>query len=536
VRQGKANLPEDLHKVSIRTARSVIVLTDPAESRQEQDAKTLRVLLALQAEESAKTRHVVVQCCLPTNKQVLQDFGGANTEVVVVDDYVGGLLVQCSRRTGIASIFSEIFGFDGDEIYIKKIPETVGKTFDEVMFSTSDATLLGVMTADAGKGEKGRTTKLLPEGDYVIKPDDEMIYFSANDNLPKTRAKPVYDAPARRMAYGHLPQHRKIKASTKTEVIWILGWNAMGGTLLSELDSMVGPGSEVHIYSPTPIEEREEFLKIDQEHRPNHQVQNLRLKHHEGKLGDRHALEELALTLPFQGSAYLEKQIMDGGKSDPVSCVFVLAEQEAGSPDRADEKTLSLLVLLQHILFSLNLEAFPVIIPETMCRETDEMCLAAGCQDYISSQRIVSRVLSAVAWTPSLNTLMMNILEDKVAYFTIGPLTSYILDDPGWSKEERARRIKDLFKNKEVNFFECQAVARNLNEIVIGWTREGAVAEDFPWTQEKRAQQAKRQGLSQLRINGFANIWEINPQDKFKKRRWLGRDRLLFISKHFVAV
>ena len=52
---------------------------------------------------------------------------------VVAHDIIGRLMIQCARQSGLAFVFSHIFQFDGNEIYIKEWPELVGRHFEQVL-------------------------------------------------------------------------------------------------------------------------------------------------------------------------------------------------------------------------------------------------------------------------------------------------------------------------------------------------------------------------------------------------------------------
>ena len=51
---------------------------------------------------------------------------------VVAHDIIGRLMIQCARQPGLAFVFSHIFQFDGNEIYIKEWPQLVGRHFEQV--------------------------------------------------------------------------------------------------------------------------------------------------------------------------------------------------------------------------------------------------------------------------------------------------------------------------------------------------------------------------------------------------------------------
>ena len=61
---------------------------------------------------------------------------------VVAHDIIGRLMIQCARQPGLAYVFSHIFEFDGNEIYIKEWPELVGKHFRDALFRFEDASII----------------------------------------------------------------------------------------------------------------------------------------------------------------------------------------------------------------------------------------------------------------------------------------------------------------------------------------------------------------------------------------------------------
>ena len=68
---------------------------------------------------------------------------------VVAHDIIGRLMIQCARQPGLAYVFSHIFEFDGNEIYIKEWPELVGKHFRDALFRFEDAVAVGIRRAEA---------------------------------------------------------------------------------------------------------------------------------------------------------------------------------------------------------------------------------------------------------------------------------------------------------------------------------------------------------------------------------------------------
>jgi len=200
--------------------------------------------------------------------------------------------------------------------------------------------------------------------------------------------------------------------------------------------------------------------------------------------------------------------------------IFVLVDSTlADSADEADGKMLSVLVQLQHMLLDSGASEFPPIIPEMHCRETEEMCLLAGCQDFVGSQRLVSRILASVCWEPKMNRLYNHLLSDQGCHFTIKGLHAYMTQD-----DDGAARL-------QVSFYEVMARWQKCGDWLIGWTREGSV-ESVTWTKWERAEQAREHGLNHLRVQGLHDCWALNPQNKSQARPWTPKDRLIVLSHH----
>ena len=55
--------------------------------------------------------------------------------VVQTGDAIARIIVNTCRQHGLSEVLTELFDFGGDEMYIEKIPEFVGKTFKEAVVS-----------------------------------------------------------------------------------------------------------------------------------------------------------------------------------------------------------------------------------------------------------------------------------------------------------------------------------------------------------------------------------------------------------------
>eukprot|EP00928_Gymnodinium_smaydae_P091455 TRINITY_DN75164_c0_g1_i1.p1 TRINITY_DN75164_c0_g1~~TRINITY_DN75164_c0_g1_i1.p1 ORF type:complete len:809 (+),score=70.47 TRINITY_DN75164_c0_g1_i1:57-2483(+) len=500
VRWGQPHLERDLHKVCAGSAHTLIVLTDDECPREERDSKTLQTLLMAGARTIGNHTTLVVQASLVHNRDLLQDFGGPQTEVVTADDYVGQLLVQCSRCHGLGSMLREFFVSTENRLCVHSIPELIGKTFQDAVFTIPNAVLIGVATCHGAL--------LLPTPDLELAEGDEVIAVSPGGCKPEVLSDPCFCAQSylrneRMLASEQWRRQNYSTAGPVKELLLMLGWNDLAATMLYELDNIVGKGSEIQIFSPTAAADRERFLDEDCWQR-NYTYRNIKVVHVEGALGNRCHLERLPL--------------------QHVDAIYVLAEASAvGSPEDADGKTLSLLVQLRHILLGLDMARFPPIVPEIRCSYSERACVVAGVRDFIGSQRLVSKMIASVSVQPVLNQVYKEIMSAQSCSFVISPLARYYAMPPGLSEDEKEHRLP-----KFVTFYEVMARALSLGDVVLGWTIPTSSSALMAWTREAQARQAKACGLREK--HEVNTCWEINPKNKMQKRAWRPQDRLVILS------
>jgi hypothetical protein len=112
------------------------------------------------------------------------------------------------------------------------VPALAGKTYKEALVSFNEASIIGLAHADG-------TVALNPKGTTKLKANDKVIAVAADDD------KVVYTGPTDLVV--------KLKAvaskipARKPEHMLVIGWSAMGRTILEELAPFMVKGSTVHI-------------------------------------------------------------------------------------------------------------------------------------------------------------------------------------------------------------------------------------------------------------------------------------------------
>ena len=70
---------------------------------------------------------------------------------------VARLIVQTSRQSGAAAVYTELFDFDGDEIYFLEYTGSAGKTYGEAQLAFEKATVIGLVDDGVPSSTRRRT-------------------------------------------------------------------------------------------------------------------------------------------------------------------------------------------------------------------------------------------------------------------------------------------------------------------------------------------------------------------------------------------
>ena len=144
LRSGSPVLVQDLAKVSAEKARATLILAAPGDP-DVADAHTLRCVLAMQSLNYI-SGHIVAEMRDLDNEPLVRLVGGDVIETVTSHDVLGRLILMSAREPGLASVYSTVLGFDGDEFYAQNWPVLDGLKFSEAAFRFPAAIPIGVRT------------------------------------------------------------------------------------------------------------------------------------------------------------------------------------------------------------------------------------------------------------------------------------------------------------------------------------------------------------------------------------------------------
>jgi voltage-gated potassium channel Kch len=386
---------DDLELVNPHEARSIIVL--PPEGG-DADSRVIKTILALTNNPNRRKEpyHIVSRMRESENMGVARMVGGAEVELVPVDDLIARITAQTCRQSGLSVVYSDLLDFGGDEIYFAREPRLVGSTFAEILTAYEECSVIGLR-----KGN-GRI-ELSPPAETEITADDALILVAEDDSAIalSDNPDPVIDADAIRK-----PRPRR-EAPERTLV---LGWNDRAPTMIAQLDRYVPPGSEVTVVGPEGAGLPTRFDELA------YQTVNAR----PGNTTDRRTLD--ALDVPSYDH------------------VIVLSYFE-GPGDDADSRTLVSLLHLREIAERSG-RSFS-IVSEMLDDRNRELAEIARADDFIVSDRLVSLMMCQVSENREYAAVFEELIDPEGPELYLKPADEYV--EPGialnfYTVVEAARR------------------------------------------------------------------------------------------------
>ncbi|ONK78617.1 uncharacterized protein A4U43_C02F20690 [Asparagus officinalis] len=472
-RSGSPLILADLKKVSVSTARAVVVLAEDGNADLS-DARALRTVLSLNGVKEGLRGHIVVELSDLDNEVLVKLVGGDIVETVVAHDVIGRLMIQCARQPGLAQIWEDILGFENCEFYIKRWPQLEGMQFEDILISFPDAIPCGIKVASCG----GKII-LNPDDSYVLQEGDEVLVIAEDDDSYAPTTLPM-------VCGGYLPKDFIVPKSH--ERILLCGWRRDMENIIMVLDAFLAPDSELWMFNDVPENERER--KLVDGGLDFSRLENITLVNREGNAVIRRHLESLPL--------------------ESFDSILILADESVeDSAIQADSRSLATLLLIRDIqakrlpyketlISHVHRGNFSqgswigemqqasdrsVIICEILDPRTKNLLSVSKISDYVLSNELVSMALAMVAEDRQINDVLEELFAEEGNELQIRPADIYLREE------------------EELNFYEIILRARQRKEIVIGYRFEN----------EEQA--------------------VINPPNKEVRRKWSAKDVFVVIAE-----
>lgn len=419
----RSGLPSHLHslkKVNASKAKSIIILNPAGSEESEEgksvgDAKVLKSIMALVALSGEfGLPPVVAELHGLENRNIASDL---SESIQVMDErsILSKLLVQTSRTSGLAIVYSNLVGFEGNEIYFYK-PKNGwrGLNYSEISFRFKESVPLGFRKIS---GE----IVLNPDPQYLPENEEDAIILAEDDSKIKFDDKPVIVTAA--LSYPNTSLSRPIDKQL------IIGWNSKSKIIVDEYAKFSSPDSQIDLL----INESNEEIKTT--------LAKLKTKYPQIKL------RSLVANLSQEG-------ILEKLSPEQYDSVIFLAEEKENI-EEVDARTISLLLRFRQYFKKKQLsggkKAETQLITEIMNSENTELVLETGVKDFLISNQFVSKMMAQVSQEPDVMRVYESLFDPEGSEIYLKPAYLYFEDFP-----------------KRVNFADCMYAAQQRKETCFG--------------------------------------------------------------------
>ncbi|HEX8220514.1 MAG TPA: NAD-binding protein [Chloroflexia bacterium] len=396
----------DLNIVNPQDSRSIIVL---APENEDPDSEVIKSVLAItkNPRRRAEPYHIVAQIRDARNMDAARLVGGGETQFIDVGDAVARLIAQTCRQVGLSTVYTDLLSFEGDEIYTRKEPALVGKSFGEALPAFEKSTVLGLL--------RGDQVRLNPPMDTRIDAGDQIIAIAEDDNTISYSGERGMD-----LDTGALRDI--VTVEPVPERTLILGWNWRATKIICELDHYVAPGSLLTVLSNVRAAQEDVNAHCEQ-------VRNQRVEVHVGDTTSRARLESL--------------------KVETYDHVIVLAYSDTLDPQRADARTLITMLHLRDIREKSGKEFS--IVSEMQDIRNKDLAQVARADDLIVSDRLISLMTAQICENRHLKDVFADIFNSGGNEIYIKPASEYVR--PG----------------STVDFYAIVEAARRCGQVAMGY-------------------------------------------------------------------
>ena len=586
VRTGSYSTISKLELSKAHLAKSIIVQAASGDS-DKADSLVLRTILSLKGMPVPCKGYIVAEMRDIDNQMLVKTVGGDNIETIVSHDIIGRLMIKSARVPGLAEVYESVLGFDGCEFYMENWPELTGmrwadlyKVFEclkgkqyeggaipmgihrskvtehdleeEKKQEFANKAKAGFLASSKKKplliGKKEHKMEdwqkanvmLNPDADTVIMEGDEIIVLAADDDSYTVDMKALNSMQSLNKQASML-QEDDIAEQEKPELILMCGWRRDLDDIIVLLNELAPAGSELHMLSTVPLEERNGKLEdggllmedaeknevCEQSHstvgEPAHNYTlrkdldakgkpGLKLVHWYGNAAVRRHLREVEMHILRRNGETDEKKMDGMGALCNFDSVLILADESLeAEPMNSDSHVLASLLLIRelqreysrvrqknsfqtsmHHVFGrakmLDQDCIitcEILDPRTRGIISNNDAISAA-SDYILSTHIVSKVLAMVAERKEIYDVLNSLLGPNGAEITLLPVYEY------------ARRPTRL------SFRELQARVAHKGGILLGF--------------------------QQFSDQNVAGELVLSPKDVTSKRLWLPTDSLITLQ------
>jgi hypothetical protein len=405
-RTGDVTNPADLQRANVTGAKSIIIL-DADESG---DATVVSAVLAVKAVNANPNSKIIAEVDDANTAEALQTATEGRVISVRSHDVIARVTAQASRQPGLAAVTLDLLDFDGDEIYFTTVPALAGKTYADALLAFNEASVIGLVD-DKGvthinpkqSTKLTATTKIIA----IAEDDDKIVYTGVREDIANKKI-------SARKAIVRKPEH-----------ILVIGWSAMGRSVIGELAAYLPKGSSVHIVAQSKFVAADELksLKFGANVKVSHASVN----------GD---IDEL----------------IAAASAKKYNEVIILGYRNAISESEADAQTMLTMLQMNQLFEAKGNGVEPTrLVAEILDSRKAELARVAAADDLVVSDNLAALLIAQLSENPALAPVFEDLFDADGAAINTKPVEHYAAI------------------GKEIEFAELVAIGRAHGESVIGY-------------------------------------------------------------------
>jgi voltage-gated potassium channel Kch len=372
---------DDLRLTSHETARSVILLAPDSD---DPDSEVIKALLALTHDGEDGPR-IVAEIQDPENLEAAQLVGKDRTTLLDIRETVAKLVVQTSRQSGAAAVYTELFDYAGDEFYFFENHGLEGLTYAEAQLALEAASVVGYLD--------GTETKLNPPPATVIAAEHTLIVVVEDDSALEGQSRSLTEPALNRLG-------EQLAADVQPTQALLVGWNDRAPIVVRELDRYATPGSTLTVL--TTYGEP-----------------------------DLPAFDNLAVTVVKAGST--SRAVLNQHVTAALDQIIVLCYDRDLDVQTADSRTLVTLLHVRDILSKVGSDV--PVVSEMLDDRNRVLASVADVDDVVVSGEIVSLVVTQLSEDGRLEAVFKELLGAEGSEIYLRPAEWYVQpgEDVTWA-------------------------------------------------------------------------------------------------------
>jgi voltage-gated potassium channel Kch len=398
----------DLEIVNPHQSKSIIILTPDEEINA--DSLTIKTILAITNNPNRRSKpyHIVAEMKDISNFEVAKMVAKDEAEILFTDDIIAKMIVQTSRQSGLSIVYTELFDFDGVEIYFNEDKKLVGKTYGEILSMYESSSVIGVQ-------KENGTVELNPSMNYIFEEGDVAIVISEDDST-------IEISNGLNKEIDESCFSKTISAENKAENILLLGWNSIAYSIVLELDKYLGHGSSL-----TVISSYDKYQDI---------VNGL-------------SKQLINCKLTFQIDDTTNRKVLEDINICSFDSVQILCYKDDMDIQDADASTLITLLHIRKILDDSSVDI--KVVSQMLDVKNRALASITKADDFIVSDTLISLLMAQVAENKSLMKVFENLFNADGSEIYLKPVAEYIIP------------------NSPVNFYSIIESAKRKGHTAIGY-------------------------------------------------------------------